>query len=105
MKYRSITVITGHVNAPAVAALAISTPSLVANRSVFHLFEGAGDNGRSETVVAVADMGREDEVSFVIAFLVILFFTLSCSKRRVSRVPDSPELASVRAVRGCGEVR
>lgn len=37
--HRSITVITGHVNAPAVAALATSTPNRAPNRSVFQVLD------------------------------------------------------------------
>ena len=52
----SITVITGHVNAPAVAALATSTPNRAPNRSVFQVLAEAC-NGRSE----IADMVVRDE--------------------------------------------
>lgn len=52
-RYRSITVITGHVNSPAVAALATSTPNRAPSRSVFHFLD---DNvGRSERAVMVKD--------------------------------------------------
>ena len=36
--YRSMTVMTGQVKAPAIAALVTSTPNRMANRSVFHAF-------------------------------------------------------------------
>lgn len=50
---RSITVITGHVSSPAVAALATSTPNRAPNRSVFHVL---GDEvERSERAVMVRD--------------------------------------------------
>lgn len=50
--YRSITVITGHVSNPAVAALTISTPNRVPNRSVFHFLD---EVERSERAVMVRD--------------------------------------------------
>lgn len=40
LSYRSMTVMTGHVKAPAIAALVTSTPNRIANRSVFHAFFG-----------------------------------------------------------------
>ena len=50
--YRSITVITGHVSNPAVAALTTSTPNRAPSRSVFHFLD---DVERSERVVMARD--------------------------------------------------
>lgn len=53
--YRSITVMTGQVRAPAVAALTTSTPSRAPNRLVFHFLSRDG-MGRAASGDRVRDM-------------------------------------------------
>lgn len=67
---RSMMVISGHVNAPAVAALATSTPRRFHRSFVFHCdLDGVGESFLAHFAVAVADGGVAPDTCSTVAML------------------------------------